>query len=77
MNDNFFALGGNSLSTIQIVFGLRETFKVELPLRSIFDHPTVRGLGRLLEQVLVDGVDDSALAALLAEVEALPGGTNS
>ncbi|MHC5860251.1 amino acid adenylation domain-containing protein [Nostoc sp.] len=39
--DNFFALGGHSLSAMQVISRLRETFKVELPISCLFDYPTV------------------------------------
>ena len=41
VNDDFFVLGGNSLSATQVVSRVRESLEVELPLRRFFDHPTV------------------------------------
>ncbi|WP_445627759.1 amino acid adenylation domain-containing protein [Nostoc sp. DSM 114167] len=41
IHDNFFALGGHSLSAMQVIARLRETFKVELSISCLFDYPTV------------------------------------
>ena len=45
---NFFELGGHSLTATQLVSRVRERFAVQLPLRSLFDDPTVENLASMI-----------------------------
>jgi acyl carrier protein len=49
IHDSFFELGGHSLLAIRIVVELRKAFHVDLPVRSLFDAPTVEKLARCIQ----------------------------
>jgi acyl carrier protein len=58
-DENFFNLGGHSLLGAQLIARVSELYRVELPLRTVFDGPTVGEIAAAVE------------ASLLAEVSAL------
>ncbi|MEH2195511.1 MAG: non-ribosomal peptide synthase/polyketide synthase, partial [Nostoc sp.] len=60
IHDNFFEIGGHSLLATQVVSRIRNIFKVELPLRTLFAAATVAELARSLGQLQQQDVELTA-----------------
>ncbi len=71
IHDNFFELGGHSLLATQIVSRMRRAFSIELPLRRLFESPTVAELAVIITESQAKRVSEADLAAFLHNVEAM------
>ena len=57
IEENFFDLGGHSLLAAQIIHRINQPFAVDLPMRVIFDEPTIAGLALSIEEALIEKLE--------------------
>jgi acyl carrier protein len=67
VHDNFFRLGGHSLSATQVVSRMRNAFAVEVRLRQIFESPTVAEMAALIAENKVKRASDAEPARVYAD----------
>jgi acyl carrier protein len=72
VEEDFFELGGHSLLAMQVVSRARLAFGVEVPLRALFEAPTVAGLARRVEAVRGAGTTPAPSIERVSRTEPLP-----
>jgi acyl-CoA synthetase (AMP-forming)/AMP-acid ligase II/acyl carrier protein len=55
IHDDFFDLGGHSLTAVHVVTTLRSAFRVEAAMRHLFERPTIAGLAETIDVLAVSG----------------------
>ncbi|WP_375476969.1 amino acid adenylation domain-containing protein [uncultured Nostoc sp.] len=56
IHNNFFTLGGHSLIATRVISQIRQVFKIELPLRYLFEKPTIALLAKEIETTIKAGL---------------------
>jgi acyl carrier protein len=65
-NDNFFDLGGHSLSALKVAFKIQQIFQVDFPLQTFIRIPVLRDQARELEDLLMAAVEsDGSVNAII------------
>ena len=79
IDDNFFNIGGHSLLAISVVSKIQKTFNIEFNLRYFFDHPTIKDLSTLIEEIInpkgtrpINNVNGSSLMLINDKGNSLP-----
>lgn len=72
IHDDFFSLGGHSLLALQLVARIRESFKVEIPIRALFEAPTV---GKMTKHIAGENAQRPQLSPIMVSMQ--PHGTRA
>ncbi len=71
LHENFFDLGGNSISAASVTHEIRQAIGVGFPLHCLFMAPSIASMALEIEKMLVQQVDAEDLDSLLQEIEGL------
>jgi acyl carrier protein len=71
INDSFFDLGGHSLLAIQVISQVIKKFRVEVPLKSLFQSPTVADMAIIIVQNLAEKAEREIIEHILAKLDGL------
>jgi len=72
VHDNFFELGGHSLIATKLISRLREIFRIDIPLPTLFDRPTIRELVDNISYTWGSSETVEEIARTYRQVQALP-----
>jgi hypothetical protein len=69
--DNFFHLGGHSLAAMRVVSRVVQTFQLELPIKALFDSPTISEMASIITASSTKRASDAELERMLNEIEVM------
>jgi acyl carrier protein len=72
MYDSFLNLGGHSLAATRVVSRVIERFQLELPVKMLFDSPTIADMAAVITRNQTGQTVQRDLAGMLKELEGLP-----
>ena len=72
VTDNFFELGEHSLLVTQIISRVREIFRVELPVRRLFDAVTIEQLSSIIVENETKPGQTESIARTLKTIRNMP-----
>jgi acyl carrier protein len=68
IHDSFFELGGESILAIKLISRINKDFDIELPVRALFEQPTIARLATFIVQHQAERADEEELLKLLEEL---------
>ena len=71
VHDNFFDLGGHSLAATRVVSQVIKQFRLELPLQSLFQSPTVAEMAAVIDERKKNRLTEEELERILTELETM------
>ena len=71
IHDNFFDLGGHSLSATQVVVRVIQTFELDIPLQSLFRSPTIAEMAGVIKKHQGKELSGKKVEQILTELESL------
>jgi acyl carrier protein len=71
IHDRFFELGGDSLLASRVISRVVDVFLIEIPLRSLFETPTVADMAEVVERSLAKQAKPEEIERVLVEIEGL------
>ncbi|MGH8772943.1 MAG: non-ribosomal peptide synthetase, partial [Burkholderiales bacterium] len=69
IHDSFFELGGHSLLATQVIARVRTALHCELPLRALFEAPTIESLAVKITDIQMQNEDPNEMTRFLADLE--------